>query len=50
MTLLRSVWTIDLAHLLRRFGLHVALYTVTPGPNPAYADESFYLENLVHTR
>ena len=42
----RSIWTIDLAHLLRRFGLSVSLYTITLGPNPAYANESFYMENM----
>ncbi|KAG2449447.1 hypothetical protein HYH02_005594 [Chlamydomonas schloesseri] len=41
-----SIWTVDLAHLLRRFGMRVSFYTVTLGPNPAYANESFYMENM----
>eukprot|EP00197_Chlamydomonas_leiostraca_P005328 CAMPEP_0202860038 /NCGR_PEP_ID=MMETSP1391-20130828/1915_1 /ASSEMBLY_ACC=CAM_ASM_000867 /TAXON_ID=1034604 /ORGANISM="Chlamydomonas leiostraca, Strain SAG 11-49" /LENGTH=238 /DNA_ID=CAMNT_0049539165 /DNA_START=260 /DNA_END=972 /DNA_ORIENTATION=- len=41
-----SIWTIDLAHLLRRFGLGVAFTTITLGPNPAYANESFYSASL----
>ncbi|GLC36565.1 hypothetical protein PLESTM_000460800 [Pleodorina starrii] len=41
-----SIWTVDLAHLLRRFGLAVSFFTVTLGPNPAYANESFYMENM----
>ncbi|GIL62564.1 hypothetical protein Vafri_16759, partial [Volvox africanus] len=41
-----SIWTVDLAHLLRRFGLEVSFFTVTLGPNPAYANESFYMENM----
>lgn len=38
-----SIWTVDLAHLMRRFGLDVWFYTVTLGPNPQYAHESFYM-------
>lgn len=41
-----SIWTVDLAHLLRAFGLEVAFYTLMLGPNPAYAGENFYIENL----
>lgn len=41
-----SVWTIDLAHVLRRFGLDVSFFTVTLGPNPAFVNESFYVENI----
>ncbi|GFR50726.1 hypothetical protein Agub_g12983 [Astrephomene gubernaculifera] len=41
-----SVWTVDLAHLLRRFGLRVAFHTITLGPNPAFANESFYMEHM----
>ena len=40
------MWTIDLAHLLRRFGLAVEFTTVTLGANPAYARERFYREHL----
>lgn len=41
-----SIWTVDLAHLLRRFGLEVCFFTITLGPNPAYANEGFYMENM----
>ena len=42
----RSIWTVDLAHLLRRFGLGVEFLTVTLGANPAYARERFYRVHL----
>jgi hypothetical protein len=42
----RSVWTIDVAHLLARAGLPVTLTTVTPGANPAYEGEAFYSPTL----
>ena len=41
-----SIWTVDLAHLLRRFGLEVCFLTTTLGPNPAYVNESFYMEHI----
>ncbi|GAX83634.1 hypothetical protein CEUSTIGMA_g11058.t1 [Chlamydomonas eustigma] len=41
-----SIWTVDLAHLLRRLGLEVCFLTKTLGPNPAYANEGFYMEHL----
>ncbi|KAK9841797.1 hypothetical protein WJX81_003931 [Elliptochloris bilobata] len=41
-----SIWTVDLAHLLRRFGLNVEFLTVTLGANPAYARERFYRAHL----
>eukprot|EP00798_Chlamydomonas_sp_ICE-L_P012546 gene12546-15764_t len=41
-----SIWTVDLAHLLRRFGFDVWFFTVTIGPNPDFANESFYMENM----
>ncbi|GAQ91159.1 Guanylyl cyclase domain containing protein [Klebsormidium nitens] len=41
-----SVWSVDLAHLLRRFGVDVQLLTVTIGANPGFADEKFYKENM----
>ena len=37
-----SIWTVDLAHLLRRFGVDVRFFTITLGANPEYAAESFY--------
>eukprot|EP00798_Chlamydomonas_sp_ICE-L_P018791 gene18791-25333_t len=40
------VWTVDLAHLLRRFGFDVWFFTVTLGPNPDFVNESFYMENM----
>ncbi|KAK9806265.1 hypothetical protein WJX72_007781 [[Myrmecia] bisecta] len=41
-----SIWTVDLAHLLRHFGLDVLFTTMTIGANPEYARESFYMENM----
>lgn len=41
-----SVWTVDLAHLLRRFSLDVCFLTTMMGPNPAYANEGFYMANI----
>lgn len=37
-----SVWTVDLAHLLRSFGLAVQYSTLTLGTNPGYVEEAFY--------
>ena len=45
-----SIWTVDLAHLLRRFGADVTFATVTIGANPAYASESFYSDTLREDR
>ena len=42
----RSIWTIDLAHLLRGCGAEVAFLTVTLGANAAYARERFYAETM----
>ena len=36
----------DLAHLLCLCGLKVTLTTTVLGPNPAYASDAFYMENL----
>ena len=44
--LLCSVWTIDLAHLLCKFKINVRFTTQMLGPNPAYADERFYMEHM----
>lgn len=41
-----SVWTVDLAHLLRHFGLDVTLATTMVGANPGYFHEGFYMENM----
>ena len=37
-----SIWTVDLAHLLRHFKVDVAFLTVTIGANPNFAIETFY--------
>ncbi|GMH36892.1 hypothetical protein BSKO_04765 [Bryopsis sp. KO-2023] len=42
----KSIWTIDLAYLLRRFGVDLAYFTITVGTNPKYASESFYVDHL----
>ena len=34
-----SIWTVDLAHLLRRFGVDVTFCTITLGANPEFASE-----------
>jgi hypothetical protein len=34
-----SIWTVDLAHLLRRFGVDVTFCTITLGANPDFASE-----------
>lgn len=36
------MWTVDLAHLLRRFGLEVSYKTLTLGTNPGFTGEAFY--------
>lgn len=41
-----SIWTVDLAHLLRLFAVDVAFLTVTIGANPSFAVETFYKENM----
>ncbi|KAG6553484.1 hypothetical protein Mapa_004396 [Marchantia paleacea] len=41
-----SIWTVDLAHLLRHFAVNVAFLTVTIGANPNFAVETFYKENM----
>ncbi|KAI5059493.1 hypothetical protein GOP47_0025812 [Adiantum capillus-veneris] len=41
-----SIWTVDLAHLLRLFDVEVAFLTVTIGANPSFAVETFYKENM----
>lgn len=42
----RSIWTIDLAVLLRHFGVDVSLFTTTLGVDPSYAHEAFYADAL----
>ena len=41
-----SIWTIDLAHLLRRFRIRVEFATRMLGANPAYTDERFYADHM----
>ena len=43
----RSVWSIDIAHLLRACGARVTLATITLGANVAYVTERFYAESMV---
>lgn len=40
------MWTVDLAHLLRHFGMGVVFLTTMVGANPEYANELFYAENM----
>ncbi|PSC74764.1 GUCD1 isoform X2 [Micractinium conductrix] len=42
----RSIWTIDLAHLLAACGAQVQLLTVTLGANQEYSRERFYAETM----
>ena len=42
----KSIWTIDLAHLLAGFGAEVHFSTVTLGANPGFAGESFYAGSM----
>ncbi len=42
----RSVWTIDLCYLLRRYGVDFLFTTVTLGVDPSYAKEKFYARVL----
>ena len=47
--LAKSVWTVDLAHLLARCGVRSCVYTTTClGANPAYAAHQleFYMDHL----
>ncbi|XP_064619148.1 protein GUCD1-like [Lineus longissimus] len=41
-----SVWTIDLAFILKEYGLKLAMFTVTLGVDQTYANESFYTSNF----
>lgn len=45
-----SVWTVDLAHLLARFGAVITFTTITVGINSDYAEEWFYMEHLEHDK
>merc|ERR1712087_50857 len=37
-----SILTVDLAHLLRDFGINFRFLTAMPGVNPSYREEAFY--------
>ena len=41
-----SIWTIDLAHLLHRFGVRFRFLTLTIGVDPSYKDQPFYQHTL----
>lgn len=41
-----SVWTVDLAYLLKRFSVSFHFFTVTIGANPKFSDETFYRDQL----
>ena len=38
----KSVWTVDLAYILSRYGVDFTFYTVTDGVRPEYGTEAFY--------
>lgn len=46
----KSIWTVDLAHLLNDFGLEVHFFTITVGANPEFVGESFYKDNMEEDR
>lgn len=37
-----SIWTVDLAHVLRDFNIRFRFLTAMPGVNPLYREEAFY--------
>ncbi len=41
-----SVWTVDLAYVLREYGVRFRYLTLTLGADPAYKSEPFYSEKL----
>eukprot|EP01024_Parvocaulis_polyphysoides_P062426 TRINITY_DN7135_c0_g1_i2.p1 TRINITY_DN7135_c0_g1~~TRINITY_DN7135_c0_g1_i2.p1 ORF type:complete len:292 (+),score=25.67 TRINITY_DN7135_c0_g1_i2:412-1287(+) len=41
-----SIWTIDIAHMLRRYAVEVTFYTVTIGANPDFANEKYYMLHM----
>ena len=42
----RSIWTVDLAHMLAAHDLHVCLCTRFVGANPGYSNECFYRTHM----
>lgn len=45
-----SIWTIDLAYLLRQFDVSLTFFTITLGANPEYAAESYYIDHMLEDR
>ena len=41
-----SVWTIDLANILRHLNIDCVYYTVTCGVDPGYKDETYYKDDF----
>ncbi|ESO97322.1 hypothetical protein LOTGIDRAFT_203742 [Lottia gigantea] len=41
-----NVWTIDLAYLMKHYGVSHQLYTITLGANQQFAQSSYYLSNF----
>ncbi|XP_015070393.1 uncharacterized protein LOC107014811 isoform X2 [Solanum pennellii] len=41
-----SIWTVDLAYLLKKFSVSFSYFTVTLGANPSFSVETFYKEQL----
>lgn len=41
-----SIWSIDLAYLLRRYSLEATYYTITKGVRPEYRKQEFYRNQL----
>lgn len=44
----QSIWTVDLAYLLRSFSVMFTYFTVTLGANPNFSVETFYKDQLPH--
>ncbi|XP_078444931.1 guanylyl cyclase 1 isoform X2 [Wolffia australiana] len=43
----RSIWTVDLAYLLKKFSIDFSFFTITLGANPDFSSEVFYKEQLL---
>ncbi|PWA37104.1 guanylyl cyclase 1 [Artemisia annua] len=43
-----SIWTVDLAYLLRKLSIRFLFFTVTIGANPDFSVETFYKEQLAN--
>lgn len=41
-----SIWTVDLAYMLRKFSVNFSYFTITIGANPNFCVETFYKEQL----